>query len=352
MQGVMEKYILNQTHVRTAKNFGINDITIDMEIPQIREFANVTIMSYEMDKINIDDSNGENTINSRIGLELEPNYNLTIIVAKNAVLSEPVILEFNFDDDNRVLVDYITIIMEEGSKAEFIVRYNSDDNSNYFHYLKQETVAKENSKAKIVIANMLNNESQSFIAIENSQEKNAKIDYILTEFGGKTKISNYYARLNGDFAENNLKTIYLGTNNDIIDINYNIDVYGKSTKSNIEVQGAINDSAKKSFKGTINFEQGCSNSKGVENENCTILSNNAKSKSLPMLLCKEENVEGEHGVSSGKIDESKLFYIMSKGFSSSEAKKLIVKANFNKIIENIKNEDLENKIANKIDESL
>ena len=112
MQGVMEKYILNQTPVRTAKNFGINDITIDMEIPQIREFANVMIMSYEMDKINIDDSKGENTINSRIGLELEPNYNLTITVAQNAVLSEPVILDFNFDDDNKVLADNIKIIME------------------------------------------------------------------------------------------------------------------------------------------------------------------------------------------------------------------------------------------------
>ena len=80
-----------------------------------------------------------------------------------------------------------------------------------------------------------------------------------------------------------------------------------------------------------------------------ILSDEAKSKSLPMLLCKEEDVEGEHGVSSGKIDESKLFYIMTKGISYEDAKRLIVKANFNNIIKEIELEDMQEKIIEKVD---
>ena len=64
-----------------------------------------------------------------------------------------------------------------------------------------------------------------------------------------------------------------------------------------------------------------------------------------MLLCHEEDVEGEHGVASGKLAESKLFYIMTKGISYEDAKKLIVKANFSQIIRTIPNEELQKQVA-------
>ncbi len=58
------------------------------------------------------------------------------------------------------------------------------------------------------------------------------------------------------------------------------------------------------------------------------------------------------GVSSGKIDETKLFYIMTRGISKNEAKKLIVKAQFSEIIQKLNNEDLQNEIYNIIDNLL
>ena len=63
-----------------------------------------------------------------------------------------------------------------------------------------------------------------------------------------------------------------------------------------------------------------------------------------MLLCHEDDVNGEHGVSSGKIDPKKLFYIMTKGISYEDTRKLIIKANFNNIINEIPDEELQAKI--------
>lgn len=56
------------------------------------------------------------------------------------------------------------------------------------------------------------------------------------------------------------------------------------------------------------------------------------------------------GVSSGKIDENKIFYIMTKGISYNEARRLIVKANFNKIIKEIEDVKLKYLINQEIDE--
>ena len=71
-----------------------------------------------------------------------------------------------------------------------------------------------------------------------------------------------------------------------------------------------------------------------------------------MLLCSEEEVEGNHSSAAGKVGEKELFYIMSRGFNIKEAMKLIVRAKFNKILENIENEDLKEEILNEIDTRL
>ncbi len=351
----MENYTLNNTPIRTANNFGINDVNLELEIPRVKEFENVMIITPEMDKLEISDifmGVSKNNVTSKIGLNINKNYGLTITVPKGNIIENPVIINCDFDDENAVLIDNIKIILEESSEAKFILRYNGEEKIESMHYLKQETIAQKNSKAKIVIANLMGEEDKSFIAIENSQKENSQVDYILVENGGNKKLSNYYSKLEENFAQNNLKTIYLGTNEDLIDINYNIELYGKNTKCDIQAMGAISGNCHKNFKGTIDFKKGCENSKGTENENCMILSDTAKSKSLPMLLCKEENVEGEHGVSSGKIDEAKLFYIMTKGISQENAKKLIVKANFSTILKEIDDEKLKSIILENIDKKL
>lgn len=47
--------------------------------------------------------------------------------------------------------------------------------------------------------------------------------------------------------------------------------------------------------------------------------------------------------STGKIDENKLFYLMSRGFSELEAKKLIIESSFNPITEKVPIEELRRK---------
>ena len=118
------------------------------------------------------------------------------------------------------------------------------------------------------------------------------------------------------------------------------------------MQGTLKDTAKKNFKGTIDFKRGCKKAKGDENEFCMLLSPKAKSLALPMLLCTEADIEGNHSTASGKVDEKSLFYIMSRGFSESEAIRLIVRARFNNIIERIKDEELKEIILQEIDNRL
>ena len=68
--------------------------------------------------------------------------------------------------------------------------------------------------------------------------------------------------------------------------------------------------------------------------------------SIPVLFCGEDDVEGEHAASAGQISEDKLMYIMSRGLSEKEAKRLIVAASFEPIINKISVESIKKSINN------
>ena len=345
---------LNETPVRTSRNFNINNIKLEnVNIPKkVKIFDNLEMIG-EGSKISVE--NTKNDINLTYGMgeafsNLSANQSLKINI--DSKTNKELICNFNLDNDNNILVDNLTIIANEGTKSTIIINYISDEKCSGFHNGIIKLLAKQDANINVIVTNLLNYNTNNFISIENELEENAKVNYTIVDFGGKNSISNLYSNIKGNNASNEINTIYLGNEEQLFDINYIADLKGEKTNVNIEVQGALSDSARKHFKGTIDFKRGAKKAKGNENESCMLLSDKAKSLALPMLLCSEEDVEGNHSSSSGKLDEKTLFYIMSRGFELKEAMKLAVRAKFNNILNGIKNEKLREKILAEIDKKL
>lgn len=347
----MEKLKVNDTPVRTARNFKINNIEVELDLPEkIAEFKNVEIIN---DKSTIDSevSNLPLTYgNGKILEELNYETANSKIRIQTSNKKENIKIRYNFDDNNLNLINQIEIIANGDTNV--IIEYKSQTSQKCLHNGIIRTIANENAKLNVTIVNLLNEDSDNFEAIENRLEKNSKVKHTIIDIGGKTSVSNYYSNVIGENADNDLKSIYLGIGEQRKDINYIAELRGTKTNIDIDVQGALKDSAKKNFKGTIDFKKGSKKAKGNENEYCMLLSDKAKSIALPMLLCTEEDVEGNHSTASGKVDEKQLFYIMTRGISYKEAVKLIVKSKFNKIIERILDEELKDEILSEIDKRL
>lgn len=349
----MKSVILNETPRRTSKSFGINNIEIkDFEIPEIKEFTNIKVKS----SIKIENKNVYFDPKFSIGTTLinelnNANQNLYINIEKE--IKEPIIIEFNLDETQNILVDSIFINAKENSKANIIIKYKTaSDEVQAYHNGVCQVSAENGSDVTVTILNLLNSNSQNFYSMNNKIGEYANLKYIIADFGGNKTVSNYYSKLEGERANNELNTMYLGTKEQLLDLNYISEVYGKKGKIDIEVYGALKDNSHKNFKGTIDFKKGCKKARGNENEYCMLLSKTAKSKALPMLLCSEEDVQGNHSNSAGKIDEEKLYYIMTRGISKSQAQKLLVKAKFNSVLEKIEDEEIRQELIKEIDRRL
>ena len=346
----MEKLKLNETPVRTSRNFLINNIKLEnVVIPEKLEmFQNVMVTGTESFNKDINKQH----LNYGLSEELEENvfYKANSQIAINVKENDNIKVTYDFDDDNLQLVNQIDICAT--GNANIIIEYKSSTNKECFHNGVIKVFAKENAILNITVINLLNSNSEHFEAMENILEDNSDLNYTIIDIGGKNSIQNYYSNIIGKSAKNDLKTIYLGSENQIKDINYIAELRGQKSFVDIDVQGALKENAKKNFKGTIDFKKGCKKAKGNENEFCMLLSEKAKSLALPMLLCTEDDVEGNHSTASGKVDKEQLFYIMTRGLSYKEAVKLIVRANFNKTIERILDEEVKQNIIKEIDERL
>ena len=364
---------LNQTPIRTSRNYQINDITLkNVKIPtdfSLKKskisYNTVSAKDYILDIEEIEESEDEfeaEEINDEIAnfmtkpltygngefadKQINEKCNFEKFVQINSIMSNEISFDFEIAKDE-ALVESIFINSEENTNASVYVIYKG----NGYHNGEIRINIKRGAQMKFFLINLMADlrEVQNYIAIESRLEPDSKLDFTIIDIGAQNSISNYYTNLVGERAESNLNTIYLGRDDQIIDMNYIAEVRGKASKVNFEVQGALTDEAKKHFKGTIDFKSGCTKSIGSENEFCTLLSDKAKAISLPNLLCSEEDVEGAHSTAAGKPSNKELFYILSRGFDEKAAEKLLVKARFNFILNKIKNENLRDLITTRID---
>lgn len=344
--------IINETPVRTSKNFHINDFTLADNMPKrIGKFDNVQI---NIESKNVILSNDVKTCNVTYGLgeevtdQIFEKANQKIKLELNSKTKNT---DITFNLEGNELVDLIDIHSNEGAHNTVTIKYNSTSDKCY-HNGMINAVCEKNSNLTVIIVNLINDDSLNLMTFENEVKENANLKYVIVDFGGKNSVSNYYSNISENLGVNELSTIYLGHKNQKFDMNYIVECRGEKTNVNIEAEGALTDESKKSFKGTIDFKKGCKKSKGDENEFCMLLSKDAKSLALPILLCSEEDVEGNHSSSAGKVGEKELFYIMSRGFTRTEAMRILVKAKFNKVLTKIKNEELKEEILNEIETRL
>lgn len=58
-----------------------------------------------------------------------------------------------------------------------------------------------------------------------------------------------------------------------------------------------------------------------------------KNISLPLLLCTEDDVQGNHASSAGQLDANTIYFLMSRGFSLEEARRIVIEALIRPIID-------------------
>lgn len=350
---------INNIPVRTWRWLGVNDTSIKGIASEIKPYngkpadeiysENVKVASikYKNGSVKLFDNYSEIGVSQEITELVRKNYNTGFFVeaGRNCRIEDPVYINYEMDEGNPHVVDNNAIVAEEGSRITVVIRYFSKKGTGAFHNGITRLHAKKGASINLIKVQMMDDESIHLDGIAAFIEEGAEVNYTFVDLGASSSITSCKNELAGDISRCNLSSIYLGDKSRQIDINYVMNHMGKKSESSINTRGALLEKSSKVFRGTIDFKKGCSGAKGREEEYSVLLSKAVRNRSVPLLLCGEDDVEGQHAASTGKIDEDKLFYLMSRGFSEAEAKKLIIEAAFNPIMEGIPLLELKKEIS-------
>lgn len=278
------------------------------------------------------------------------NLSLDFVSTKENSLNKIVSLELN--EENNQLVDIIKIKAEENSTLNLALDYFSKEDIKGFRHTIIEVEAEENSNVKIFLYQRFSLDILSIQSVYYKVKKNANVEFIQVDLGSKENYLSYIGELAEKEANVSINSIYFGKNNQKLDFNYVANQIGQATNYDLSIKGALADRAQKTCRATIDFKRGSSTSKGSEQEYVTLLSDDIRNVAVPILLCTEDDVEGLHAASAGKIDEDILFYIMSRGFSETEAKRLILESKFAETIDLIDNEEIRKRVYTTLSKKL
>ena len=205
---------------------------------------------------------------------------------------------------------------------------------------------------KLTTVQLLPVDAQGASSVQVELADTAELEAVTVEAGSAKSLAKMEVNLSGNESKANVYVLYFGHGASQLDMNYVLVQQGKNTEANLHVYGALLGEANKIFRGTLDFRHGSKGSKGYEKEEVVVLSSKVRNRSVPLMLSAEDAVEGHHAVSIGKIDENKLFYLMSRGLDMQEARRLVVEAAFNPVLDRIEDKDLYQELDEYIKEGL
>lgn len=331
---------INALPVKTWRWLGVNGDITELAVPQVKHYtgkpfsgkvpAGAEIYNIADGKIVFMDKEADLPQNPEVLQFIKKNRSagFSVRIAPNGRVDEPIVFDYRINAQNPAVVDENLIVAEEGSEATVVMHYASDDDAEGFHCGLTKVIAKKNAKVKLVQVQTLGDGCDHFDNVSALALDGAHIEVVQAELGGRRAFANCREKLAGERSGLDMSAVYLGDGSREIDFNVVAEHFGKRSQSSITAHGALFGSSRKIFRGTIDFKKGASGSRGREEENTMLLGPGVRSRTAPLILCAEEDVDGHHAASVGHIDEDRMFYLMSRGLNELEAKKLLIEAEF------------------------
>ena len=249
-------------------------------------------------------------------------------------VEEPLVIHYELANGEGSLSRQV-IHVGDNSELTVVMFYEADEDASGFQGVSTKILAGKNATLKLFKIQKLGNKFIHFDDFGGMADDGASVQIVQIELGALKCWNGVHITLFGKESTFLDNTGYLCRGKQQYDMNYIAEHRGKKTNSEMYFRGVLDDESQKAFRDTLDFKSGCAGAKGNEQEDTLLLSPEVINRSMPMILCQEEDVDGTHGATIGQLSEEILFYMNSRGISDEEAKKLMVRARLESLVKMI-----------------
>ena len=174
--------------------------------------------------------------------------------------------------------------------------------------------------------------------------KNARFEWYRVILAGGPVYDNCTAELAGDGSSFEAEIGYRLGGDASLDTNVEAIHLGRKTRSEINASGVMSGESQKILRGTIDLRKGCKGAVGNEMEEVLLLDPRVRNRSVPVILCAEEDVVGNHGATIGRLDENLSFYLQTRGLTPEEVERMMARALLEAVIRKIPDEEIRGRL--------
>lgn len=260
-----------------------------------------------------------------------------VYIPKGTVLEKPLqILHFLDSSKTSLISPRVEFFMGVQAEAKIVSKVIPLSGEDYFVNSTLNFSLEEGAKVNLTHAVVgLPSKSWYFEAVRVLQKRDSSFESVNVTDGAQGVRFDYHAILEGENAECYLNGLWLLSGNREAHNHVRMEHLAPNCRSMQFFKGALKDFSHSSFEGKIYVHREAQKTQAFQLNNNLLLSERAQADCKPNLEIFADDVKATHGATVGQIDESELFYLMTRGISKEVAKNLLIAGFLEEIIQKI-----------------
>jgi len=248
---------------------------------------------------------------------------------------------------------HLLVVLEEGASATYLHESASPTlDTQALHIGATELLVGDNASLRYVALQNWGEHLYNFGHQRARVGRSGQVDWVAGEMG--TRLSKIFSTLDldGEGSWGRMSGLYFTHDHQHLDLDTQQNHHAPSTTSDLLYKGALKGNSRAVWQGMIVAEPGAQKTDGYQANRNLILDRSARADSIPGLEIEANDLRCTHGATVGRLDETEIFYLMSRGIPRSEAVKLVVQGFFDPVMQRIPFEEVRERLQQAIEAKL
>ena len=265
-----------------------------------------------------------------------------IRIAAESVVRKPIHLLFIADAASHGAAMHTRnlVFAERHSESTVIESYVSVGGVNYFTNAVSEIFVGEGAKLGHYRLQTESVDAFHVGTVQVHQGRDSRYESFSFATGAKLSRTNIYSTLAGEAAEVVMNGLYMVDGSQHVDHQTRIEHVAPNCPSHELYKGILDGRSHGVFNGKVYVHPEAQKTDGKQSNNNLLLSDSARVDTKPQLEIFADDVKCTHGATVGRLDETALFYMRSRGIGPGQAKRLLTYAFAADVLEKIELEPL------------
>ena len=248
-----------------------------------------------------------------------------IYVPPNVKVDLPLQAYFRINAENIGQFERTLIIADEGSEVHYIEGCTAPIyTTESLHSAVVELIAKKDAKIRYTTIQNWSKDVYNLVTKRAYAYENARVEWVDGNLGSKLTMKYPGVYMLGRNAHAEVISIAFASSDQHQDAGAKAVHLAPDTTSRITSKSVSKQSGRTTYRGLLHVAKGATNVKSNVRCDALLLDETSRTDTYPYVEVNEDDATISHEATVGKIGEDQIFYLMSRGFSESDALSLIV----------------------------